>query len=161
MDAAIAGLIGAGLGVLGGLGSAWIAQHGQSRRWKLQRQDETYMLLGEWISENWEWAISLTSIGTICPNLPAPTHKSHGQVEVAVNLHASKSVDRLVDTYTQAFVSLDNANRAASHPELFPGSGVGSAYDNVRSLQDQLADAGAAVFEQMAKELRPSIRRVA
>jgi hypothetical protein len=160
VDAAIAGLIGASLGVVGGLGGAWITQRGQSLRWKIQRQDETYMLLGEWISETWTWAQSLTNLGRVEPDLPAPQHRSHRQVEVAVNLHASKRVDRLVDAYADAFVALDNEYRTYRMSEghnLAPGE---SAYDRLRALQERLADAGGAVFEQMSNELRPSLRKI-
>ena len=160
MDAAVAGLVGAFIGALAGLGSAWIAQHGQAGQWKLQRRDETYMLLGEWIAENWTWAVSLTGPGTVQSLAGEPEHSQQRQVEVAVNLHASPKVNVLLDAYAKAYVNLANDYREFSSHAVFSGSASDNPYQRVRSGQDALCAAGDALMNQMAKELRPSMRRL-
>lgn len=161
MDAAVAGLVGVFIGAFAGLGSAWIAQRGQVGQWKLQRRDETYTLLGEWISETWAWATSLTGTGTIRPEAGEPAHSRHQQVEVAVGLHASSKVNKLLDSYAQSYVELSNRYRELTAEGSFSGDATQRPYDRLRASQEALSAAHDALMDQMARELSPSLRRLA
>lgn len=161
MDAAVAGLVGALIGSLAGLGSAWIAQRGQLGQWKLHRRDETYTLLGEWITETWAWATSLTGTGIVRHEASDPDHSRQQQVEVAVGLHASSKVNELLDAYAKAYVELTNSYRVFSDEGASSGAATDSPFERLRSSQECLSAAGDALMDQMARELRPSLRRLA
>lgn len=112
METAVVGLIGVAVGAFAGLAGTWLSLRHENKRWKQNKRDETYQLLGEWISEEWEWARDIGSNGIGPEDATSAPHERHRQVEVMVTIHGSKAIDRLLSKRSRAYVAFHNAATA-------------------------------------------------